>query len=589
MFRRTVSGMLFALLIVSITAPLLNIQPVKADATIYIRADGSIDPPTALISTVDNVIYRLTGNITSDADGIVIKRNNTVVDGAGYTIQGAGSGTGIDLSERRNVTVKNIQIIDFDDGIQLEYSSNNTISRNNIVSNWYGIQFYYSYDNSISGNNIMNNLYGIRLSDSSNNSIYHNNFINNTRQVYDWSWDYPEHFPSLDIWDSGCEGNYWSAYAGEDLNRSMYGPGIGDSPYIIDESNQDNYPLMSPFMLGDVNHDKAVNMVDISIIAVAFRTQHGEKNWNPHADLDENRKINIIDLSTVATELGKEWKNPEFGGYVTSAALARAVISDMLLDLDATMSYCLQIMEQNLPYNPIWTSQIQGKIEMLQDPNLTSTIIEGNFFAADSVSSIGGTQIPIVAIFAAANMRDQAIQAVRNIKVALPVLESFMGIPFPSSSVKIWYGFTIGNRGGGGTMWMEDQESYEERSRQMTLFPYEPVFYHELSHSYIGHESLTQFLEIYLHNIVHTNSTDFPNWIYLRNYYDLTVHEGYAALLNIYKLIGRDAMANAYRIIYSLNPPYGEPLSQQCQQVFVDQAPDNLKPKVAELVSKITY
>jgi len=32
-----------------------NIQPVKASGSIYIRADGSIDPPTAPIFTMDNV------------------------------------------------------------------------------------------------------------------------------------------------------------------------------------------------------------------------------------------------------------------------------------------------------------------------------------------------------------------------------------------------------------------------------------------------------------------------------------------------------------------------------------------------------
>jgi len=33
----------------------LNIETVKASGTIYIRADGSIDPPTANITTTDNV------------------------------------------------------------------------------------------------------------------------------------------------------------------------------------------------------------------------------------------------------------------------------------------------------------------------------------------------------------------------------------------------------------------------------------------------------------------------------------------------------------------------------------------------------
>jgi hypothetical protein len=77
---------------------------------IYIRADGSIDPLDAPISTFDNVTYVLTGNITTDADGIVVERDNIVVDGAGYTVEGIGadSSHGIFLGEKSNVTIQNI-------------------------------------------------------------------------------------------------------------------------------------------------------------------------------------------------------------------------------------------------------------------------------------------------------------------------------------------------------------------------------------------------------------------------------------------------------------------------------------------------
>jgi len=85
----------------------LNVQKAKASGTIYIRADGSIDPPTAPISTVDNVTYTLTGNITSDADGIVVERDKIVVDGAGHAVTGSGSGSGTTLANRSNVTVRN--------------------------------------------------------------------------------------------------------------------------------------------------------------------------------------------------------------------------------------------------------------------------------------------------------------------------------------------------------------------------------------------------------------------------------------------------------------------------------------------------
>jgi len=48
---------------------------------------------------------------------------------------------------------------------------------------------------------------------------------------------------SINEWDNGLEGNYWSNYTGTDSDLN----GVGDIPYVIDENNQDNYPLMGSF------------------------------------------------------------------------------------------------------------------------------------------------------------------------------------------------------------------------------------------------------------------------------------------------------------------------------------------------------
>ena len=309
----------------------LNIQPVKASGTIYIRADGSIDPDTAPIQ-LDGNIYTFTDNIYHE---IVVESDNIVVDGAGYTLQGTGAwgSTGISLSGRNNVTMNNMKIKMFNYGIYLYESSNSTISGNNITncdimgislissSNYnsisgnnitncdYGIYVWESSDNtiskcqmtnngyfgiilegssnnSISGNNITNNDSGIALTyselephysskynsvfenkitanndsgiyiyESSSNSVYHNQFGNNTRQIYTYN--------SVNVWDNGVEGNYWSNYTGVDLDSD----GIGDSPLVIDENNQDNYPLMGMFSDFDVTPEHRVTTVSNSSIS----------------------------------------------------------------------------------------------------------------------------------------------------------------------------------------------------------------------------------------------------------------------------------------------------------------------------------
>ena len=154
------------------------VRPTVAEWAIYIRSDGSVDPETASIQRIGN-IYTFTENIYAS---LVVERDNIVVDGAGYLLQGTGSVRGIDLSHRSNVTIKNMQIGGgFVCGIYLQNSSNNTITENNIANTMDGIFLQLSSNNRISANYLINNLRGgILIQDSSNNNIISaNNIINN--------------------------------------------------------------------------------------------------------------------------------------------------------------------------------------------------------------------------------------------------------------------------------------------------------------------------------------------------------------------------------------------------------------------------
>jgi parallel beta-helix repeat protein len=276
------------MLLAALLAHAFDIQPASASGTIYIRADGSIDPSTApILRNIDMYTF------TSDIDGsIVVEKDNVIVDGAGHTLQGTGVETGIDLSGRTSVTAQNMKIKTFDnaiylsssnnitvsattiadssvaiwisdssnsvisennitanvlEGIYILVSSNNSVSENNITANTFdGIYLFSSSNNTVSGNNIANNGDGVSSYYSSDNRIFHNNLISNFEQVYSES--------SVDIWDNGYPsgGNFWDNYTGVDekcgpKQDHLGSDGIGDTPHVIGSNNADRYPLMNPW------------------------------------------------------------------------------------------------------------------------------------------------------------------------------------------------------------------------------------------------------------------------------------------------------------------------------------------------------
>ena len=165
----------------------------------------------------------------------------------------------------------------------------------------------------VAGNTIKNNVAGIYIAyNASNNKISHNNFIDNKKQVHIDT----ERGTAVNIWDDGYPsgGNYWSDYDGTDLYGGSYqnltgSDGIGDSPYIIDENNQDNYPLMKPRLriTGDLNNDGTVNIYDVVLIASIYGSREGDPNWNPDADLaPPYGVIDIYDLVTCVSRFGKQ-------------------------------------------------------------------------------------------------------------------------------------------------------------------------------------------------------------------------------------------------------------------------------------------
>jgi parallel beta-helix repeat protein len=203
---------------------------------------------------------QITGNIHEGirivySSSVTLVKNNIVSNH--FPLQ--MTSTGLVVFHCSNSSVTENQIVVNDNGVVVSNSQGITVSDNSIIDNaFHGLNLVSSHSNTVFGNTMRNNTYGICPSGStntqiyentlqeneygiacygaSNNFVYHNYFINNSLQVSNF------YGTETNSWDNGSEGNYWSDYNGTDTNED----GIGDIPYVIDENNQDNYPLMSP-------------------------------------------------------------------------------------------------------------------------------------------------------------------------------------------------------------------------------------------------------------------------------------------------------------------------------------------------------
>ncbi len=97
-----------------------------------------------------------------------------------------------------------------------------------------------STDNKIVANNVWAGQIYTEDKLDGTNYIYHNNF-------YNFKWDQSATSNSGNVWSSNGKGNYYGNYYGADAKND----GVGDTPYIIDKTNTDNYPLIAPFNIAD--------------------------------------------------------------------------------------------------------------------------------------------------------------------------------------------------------------------------------------------------------------------------------------------------------------------------------------------------
>jgi parallel beta-helix repeat protein len=238
----------------------------------------------------ENVIVNRTVNLEGES------KKTTIIDAkrAGYGVHVVADNVAV-----RNLTIRNTTDTSYA-GIYIDHCKNAIIETNNLASNSYGIYLSYTSNDTVFGNSLVSNQRGIFLRNASYSSIYHNNFINTS--ISEIGFVAPASMGI--VWDNGCEGNYWSSYNGADLD----GDGIGETklPWL----GVDNYPLMNPYVLGDVNHDRVVDIFDVTWICVMYGAHTGDSDWNPQCDLVKDGLIDIFDITFVSICYGFVWSYP---------------------------------------------------------------------------------------------------------------------------------------------------------------------------------------------------------------------------------------------------------------------------------------
>jgi len=259
----------------------------------------------ALVNCQNIAVHHL--EFTGNGHGILLAytTNATIYNNQ---ITGNYAGVGLFASSNNYITTNNIT--DNERGVQLSNASNlNSIFSNVITNSIDGIFLFSSLQNTIILNNITDNNVGIGFRESSYNMIRGNHFVDNEIQVYDVSWENYTLTPSQNTWDIGYPtgGNYWSDYTGVDAMSGKYqnqtgSDQLGDTPYIIDQNNRDNLPLMPygspPAIFIDSPENKTYTVTSVSLkFTVSETTSWIKYSLDNQANVTITEDITLSDLA----------------------------------------------------------------------------------------------------------------------------------------------------------------------------------------------------------------------------------------------------------------------------------------------------
>jgi hypothetical protein len=161
---------------------------------------------------------------------------------------------------------------------------------------------------------------------------------------------------SVNRWDNSYPsgGNYWSDYTGFDLYSGPYqnetgSDGIGDTPYVIDADNQDNYPLEKLFPWDQ--HDIGITSLttsrsicaegyQVKISIMMFNYGENTEAFNLTCYANETIPIEMVSLelagrTTVTVNFTWNTTGFAYGNYSVSAYASP--VEDEILTEDNTL------------------------------------------------------------------------------------------------------------------------------------------------------------------------------------------------------------------------------------------------------------
>ena len=291
----------------------------------------------------------------------------------------------------------------------------------------------------------------------------------------------------------------------------------------------------------------------------------------------------VIAVMTVSFGCGSPPTSPARLPPFTTPPLPGGLSATMTAMLGKLAEYIVAVYAENLallPRNPQFASQIQAKLSMLSNPGqlIREIFDERRWVEGSAPAPIGGAT-PIGAVFPLESMRAECGDAVRTLEAVLP-----------APALQLWYGFKVGGTGGGGAIYMVDRTTQATFPAPAFPISYEATLAHEAAHSYISNEALTQFLEVYVHNVMRGRGVNPDNWDFTRGWSPVSPSPfGVSVVLDVYGLVGHEVMQRAYRAIRPLRPAYGQPLTAAVLDAFVAQVPEaqraTVRAKLATIIA----